>query len=189
MDDLNFEVYEFIICPITHQIFFDPVIAMDGHTYERSAIKKWFKRKSVSPSTGKIIKDNLVSNFFARNIVDMALKQNKELIKLQYIPSITDIINGKRYIKLFKKKKFKISHLRLLVKINNCKDSEVLMHVLDNMDLEYKNKANWKPVHFICRYSTPEIIQYMMAKKVDIKSKTTCESTIFDLMKYNSNLK
>ncbi len=29
------------ICPITYQIFRDPVIAGDGYTYERAAIVRW----------------------------------------------------------------------------------------------------------------------------------------------------
>lgn len=29
-------------CPITHELMKDPVMATDGHTYEREAIMKWF---------------------------------------------------------------------------------------------------------------------------------------------------
>jgi len=38
-------------CPLTHEVFTDPVIAMDGYTYERSAITKWMKFSSKSPMT------------------------------------------------------------------------------------------------------------------------------------------
>lgn len=30
------------LCPITFELMIDPVIASDGHTYERSAIEKWY---------------------------------------------------------------------------------------------------------------------------------------------------
>ena len=30
----------------------DPVMACDGHTYERAAIEKWFAKKQISPKTG-----------------------------------------------------------------------------------------------------------------------------------------
>ena len=30
----------------------DPVIASDGHTYERGAIERWFLKRVVSPKTG-----------------------------------------------------------------------------------------------------------------------------------------
>jgi len=28
-------------CPITHEVMVDPVVAQDGHTYERQAIEEW----------------------------------------------------------------------------------------------------------------------------------------------------
>jgi len=37
-----------LVCPITHQVMRDPVIAADGFRYERSAIEMWFAR--VAPN-------------------------------------------------------------------------------------------------------------------------------------------
>lgn len=31
-------------CPLTLQLFEDPVVAADGHTYDREAIEQWFDR-------------------------------------------------------------------------------------------------------------------------------------------------
>jgi hypothetical protein len=39
------------ICPITYQIFRDPVIAGDGYTYERAAIVRWILENGTSPFT------------------------------------------------------------------------------------------------------------------------------------------
>lgn len=39
------------ICPITHEIMKEPVVAEDGFTYELSAINEWFKMKPFSPMT------------------------------------------------------------------------------------------------------------------------------------------
>jgi len=39
------------ICPITKEIFEDPVVAADGFTYERSAIIQWLRNSSQSPMT------------------------------------------------------------------------------------------------------------------------------------------
>lgn len=39
------------VCPITQEIMQDPVVASDGHTYERAAITDWQKSKSTSPIT------------------------------------------------------------------------------------------------------------------------------------------
>ena len=41
------------ICPITTEIMSDPVMAADGHAYERTAIERWLATKSTSPMTGE----------------------------------------------------------------------------------------------------------------------------------------
>ena len=35
-----------LCCPITHELYTDPVNASDGETYERSAIERWIKGKT-----------------------------------------------------------------------------------------------------------------------------------------------
>ena len=39
-------------CPITQDLMIDPVLATDGHTYERRAIEDWLVSHSTSPMTG-----------------------------------------------------------------------------------------------------------------------------------------
>jgi len=43
-------------CPIAHEIMADPVVAADGHTYERSYIKEWLSEHDTSPMTMKRLK-------------------------------------------------------------------------------------------------------------------------------------
>ena len=40
------------VCPITQELMIDPVIATDGHTYERHAIERWLAKNSTSPKSG-----------------------------------------------------------------------------------------------------------------------------------------
>lgn len=40
------------LCPITQEVLKDPVLAVDGHVYERAAIEQWFRWNSTSPMTG-----------------------------------------------------------------------------------------------------------------------------------------
>jgi hypothetical protein len=40
-----------LICPITLDIYRDPVIAQDGHVYERAAIVRWIEQQGTSPLT------------------------------------------------------------------------------------------------------------------------------------------
>ena len=52
------------LCPITQELMADPVIAADGHSYERAEIEKWFATgKQTSPMTNSAMaSQTLVSN-------------------------------------------------------------------------------------------------------------------------------
>lgn len=54
-------------CPITSDVMEDPVMAMDGFTYERSAIATWFERHNTSPMTRAVIPPTLVPNVGKRS--------------------------------------------------------------------------------------------------------------------------
>ncbi|CAF3135514.1 unnamed protein product [Rotaria socialis] len=51
-DEQNFSDDD-LICPITQEIFRDPVRAADGFVYERDAISRWILQKGTSPLTRK----------------------------------------------------------------------------------------------------------------------------------------
>ena len=58
------------LCPITLELMKDPVSAMDGHTYERSAISKWLKTKGTSPKTNEpLLSKELVPNHALKSII------------------------------------------------------------------------------------------------------------------------
>ena len=44
-------------CPITQDVICDPVIAWDGHTYERVSIARWLEEHATSPMTGETLQD------------------------------------------------------------------------------------------------------------------------------------
>ncbi len=58
-------------CPITQEIMEDPVMAQDGHTYERSAIQRWFDMgKRISPKTGaRLLSTELILNHTMRSLI------------------------------------------------------------------------------------------------------------------------
>lgn len=45
----------YALCPITQDLMRDPVVAEDGHSYEREAIKRWFLSHNTSPLTNKAL--------------------------------------------------------------------------------------------------------------------------------------
>ena len=66
-----------LLCPITQELPFDPVIAKDGKIYERNAILEWFRKKdgeATSPSTGKVIGTELLPAVQVRNTIESLIK-------------------------------------------------------------------------------------------------------------------
>jgi len=55
------EIPEDLRCPLTLDLFCDPVTAADGHTYERVAIEEWFATGSrTSPTTNEPLTSTLL---------------------------------------------------------------------------------------------------------------------------------
>lgn len=58
-------------CPITLDIFQDPVVASDGHTYDRFAMIAWFAEHDTSPLTNMVLRNKQwQSNHFLRRLLD-----------------------------------------------------------------------------------------------------------------------
>jgi hypothetical protein len=59
-----------LACPLTGSFFFDPVIAEDGHTYERNAITAWLDKYDASPlETDQKISKTLLPNNTVKKLV------------------------------------------------------------------------------------------------------------------------
>ncbi|CAF4138465.1 unnamed protein product, partial [Adineta steineri] len=74
-----------LLCPLTLELFRDPVLAQDGHTYERVAIEEWIRKTGSSPLTRQPLSmEHLYSNLVVKKIIDNfeALTRNK---KYQFI--------------------------------------------------------------------------------------------------------
>ncbi|KAH8048165.1 hypothetical protein JL720_15878 [Aureococcus anophagefferens] len=64
-------------CPISYELMQDPVIASDGHTYERSAIAAWFERRRTSPITNEDLPNlDLVPAHALRSLIARWLETN-----------------------------------------------------------------------------------------------------------------
>lgn len=69
------------LCPILHEVMDDPVITMDGQTYERRAITHWFAMgRTTSPSTGADLPATmLVANVALRNSIQSFMASRPDL--------------------------------------------------------------------------------------------------------------
>ncbi|CAF4591867.1 unnamed protein product [Didymodactylos carnosus] len=71
-----------LTCPITFDLFRDPVVAEDGHTYEREAIINWIREKGTSPITREpLTTESLRPNYTVKKVVDefKATKRSKNV--------------------------------------------------------------------------------------------------------------
>jgi len=68
---LGFIRMESCECPITQEIFEDPVIGEDGHTYERKAITDWLRKNGTSPMTRQPMSiDTLRTNHVVKQMIE-----------------------------------------------------------------------------------------------------------------------
>jgi hypothetical protein len=65
-----------LICPITDELFVDPVIASDGYTYERAAILDWFNEYHKSPKTGAVINAIFRDNIEIKQAIQSIRREN-----------------------------------------------------------------------------------------------------------------
>ncbi len=71
-----------LICPITLRIFYDPVVAADGRTYERAAIVRWITEHGTSPFTRQPLKINeLQSDDYLRKL---AAERRSSIVSYNY---------------------------------------------------------------------------------------------------------
>ena len=69
-NDLNITVND-LFCPTTLELFRDPVIAGDGHVYEREAITQWILEHGTSPLTRERLQINeLQPDFHLRQLAN-----------------------------------------------------------------------------------------------------------------------
>lgn len=81
-DNLNEEFY----CLITHEIMKDPVIDLEGNTYEREAIVDWLTHHNTSPMTRTPLRINqLVPNRALKKMIEEELRKLKLNLNSQTI--------------------------------------------------------------------------------------------------------
>ena len=66
------------ICPLTLEMFTDPVITVDGQCYERRAIEAWFQGHQTSPlSNAPLPSKHLIVNFALKKLIADFVEANK----------------------------------------------------------------------------------------------------------------
>ena len=63
------KVRDEFLCPITYELLREPMVAKDGHTYEKAAIEKWLKSNRTSPRSGEPLEDGIVININLKKLI------------------------------------------------------------------------------------------------------------------------
>jgi U-box domain/C2 domain len=78
-------------CPIAGEPMVDPVVAADGHTYERNAIARWLQTSDKSPLTGSLLPHkNLVPNYVLLSSLQEAADAAAEIAKQQHAHPVVE---------------------------------------------------------------------------------------------------
>jgi len=161
-----------IVCPITKQIFCDPVVADDGNVYEKDALFEWLKTNKSSPMTREPITDRVLPVILLRNMIEDFIVNNPELKQRQYIPvrefkkykeEVYGFIKNNQFNELLNYHYYNYTDLiKLKIKINLndkdkevnsiyyifkfCNDEKILMHLVDEMN--YSTNETYKELHY-----------------------------------------
>lgn len=171
------------ICPITREFFVHPVMAEDGHMYEREAIELWYKTNDTSPiSRQKIDRKILIKNIIFNNMLDEFYKNNPEhvpfnidiLIKIIHDESY-DSQNIMKYLQtineFYGNKTENMVHtnsndyyVKSLSSIfNNEKFISFLISHMTNMsNISYEFAFGDKLIHLICQFGTLNVIKMII---------------------------
>lgn len=78
-------------CPITGVPMIEPVVAADGHTYERHAIARWLQTSSRSPLTGEVLAHReLVPNYLLLSSLGNEMKKTNDDENI--VPGLLDVL-------------------------------------------------------------------------------------------------
>jgi len=59
-EDEKDHLTESYFCPLTKELFIDPVVTSDGNTFERHAIEQWLRTNDASPLTKEKLENKLL---------------------------------------------------------------------------------------------------------------------------------
>lgn len=70
IQNYKLDVPENLLCPISHQIMIDPVCTINGISYDRYHIEKWFQTKNTDPCTGQLVHSKiLIPNLIIKDLI------------------------------------------------------------------------------------------------------------------------
>jgi chromosome segregation ATPase len=179
----NIEIDGFL-CPITHEIFKDPVMTCDGITYERKAIEQWFQKGKVSsPMTGMPLPaPTLTPNVALKKVIEESCLEISGMTKkvLELEGEVRTFQEEKerreRKRKFSQEDEILVAKQRKLIKKKR-KWCEEELHRVENDDQQIRrlieNYSNILDLKRIRLHMIDELIQETRSKRLRIESQIT----------------
>ena len=173
-------------CPITKQYFLEPVIAADGHIYEKTAIERWLSNNNTSPLTNQVLENKILQKIHIINrILNDTITEKPQIKNEQYEKEYTyqdaeKFIKEKKYDELLKCTNFNIDSC--IKNILKTAPIYIQKHVIDCSKLNAQYKYNYTLLHFACEYGKFEIVKYLVDKNANLEFKTSTYLTPLHLV-------
>jgi hypothetical protein len=194
------ELMSCLVCPITTELFNQPVLAADGQIYEETAFTDWWKLKGTSPMTGADIIGKTTKVYNIKSIIDKMIENNPSLKSMKYEPDIIysnnkkviqDAIIAKNFNVLKKYKDFDLLDLSktsinkynlLQFTIANCNNESILKHIFSNsFNINFKTSSNWNIINFIIKENNLTALKIVLNYKIDTDHKIV---SLWDIYHY-----
>lgn len=194
---------DYLYCPITKQIFQEPVVCSDGHVYEREAIEEWLKTNRTSPKTRETISQTFYTSIIYKNIVSDFLENNPHLKEEQYY-RVKDYQKDKNeFFELLFNNQFELiadfegihlfDNLRnydtYLLKyiLNYCNDEDTLIKIIENgVDKNDSDNKGNGIIHNICYYGKLKVLDHFISQGLNADSRNNSNNTpIFTAVSQN----
>lgn len=170
------------ICPLTADYMSEPVMAMDGHFYEKYAIEHWFKENSTSPITRERISLSVVPCYYFNNKMKEFYNSHPDLkpidktLLLDHKFSQFRVNDVPKYLAILEEM-IELSKIRRsssdIVQI--FKNVSFINFLIDHKS-DYSSKDGLTLLHYVCKYGTLEMINKMISNKFDLDNNNNYDS-------------
>jgi hypothetical protein len=181
-----------LICPITQQYFYKPVICSDGIIYEEAELSEWFERNDTSPLfTKKLETKKYYECIVIKTLVEQYFKMNPTIdryFSIKYIKKSDDFLKlGSDEVTLFVNNCVEkgarifsddicVGHILKSDIITDkfihniiiyCKNTELCIRAIDKMcDLNSVNESRkFSLIFYIIRFGDYDLLKYALETK------------------------
>ena len=161
----------YFYCPLSKELYNEPVIASDGFTYEKTIIVEWLQKNKTSPLTRENITKELITNMIIKQQIAELLSTNPELKLEQFklLPDYKKITNPLYYSLIFDHTHFDIEPL-LIEGFIKPENEKYITHIINHaVDLNVNNsKGTTLLIQALIHKLSLDIIKLLVSKHVNL---------------------